>query len=184
LEKYFAQQGFFASGHVAFVDIGWNGTIQHFLAESFGTREDYPEVAGYYFALVNSFHTPGAQCGVTDGLLLDGKRNNPCERAAMDFEELFEQGARALEATTLGYDEDANGRIIPVLKSDDTEDRRQELACNPMIAALQEGVLAHLEHFHAAQALTGFDFDALRPYALGLLERAVVYPEVDEVALI
>jgi glycosyltransferase involved in cell wall biosynthesis/FMN phosphatase YigB (HAD superfamily) len=184
LEAYFEQQGFFDAQRVAFVDIGWNGTIQHFLAESFGERPDYPDVAGYYFALVNSFHAPGDRCGITDGLMLDGKRNNPCERAAVDFEELFEQGARALEATTLGYARDEGGRVLPILKDDSAPDRIAELQCNPSIQAMQEGMLLHLEHFHAAHSLTGFDFAALRPYCMGLIERAVVYPEPDEVELV
>jgi predicted HAD superfamily hydrolase len=181
LEAYFESLGFFASRAVTLVDIGWNGTIQHFLGETFGARGDYPRVAGYYFALANSFHRTSATGGVTEGLILDTRRNNPCERAACDFEELFEQGARSLEATTIGYARSDAG-VVPLLKDDDAADRQEELRCNPSIAAMQEGVMLHLEHFHAARRLTGFGFDALKPYVLGLVERAVVYPDVDEVA--
>lgn len=184
LEAYFEQEGFFKASSVVFVDIGWNGTIQHFMGESFGHRPDYPGVSGYYFALVNSFHRVTEKGGPAEGILLDGKRGNPCERAASDFEELFEQCARSPEATTLGYAADADGWVSPVLKDEDAADRIEEQLCNPPIAEMQAGVMLHLEHFHAARELSGFDFDALKPYVLGLIERAVVHPTQEEVEYI
>lgn len=181
LQAYFEQQGFFACTRAALVDIGWNGTIQKFLFDSFGQRPDYPQVHGWYFAFVAAMH---GDCGMGDrieGLMLDVRRGNPYERAPMDFEEIFEQAARCAQGTTLGYQED-NGRIVPRLKSDDAPDRCAELSCNPLIAQLQAGVLEHLEHFYALHELSGYSAAQLKPYVHALLERAVVYPTPEEVA--
>lgn len=181
LQRYFAQQGFFGCARVALVDIGWNGTIQKFLRDSFGARPDYPDVHGWYFAFVAAMHGDFGMGERISGLMLDARRSNPFERTPMDFEEIFEQGARSGEATTLGY-ADADGRVVPVLKDDGAPDRQGEIACNPLIERFQQGVLDHLDHFHAAWKLTGYGFDEIKPYVLGLLERAVVYPTREEIA--
>lgn len=181
LRDYFAQLGFFSHARVAMVDIGWNGTIQRFMEQAFGDDAGYPQVDGYYFALMNGmYRTPLAQ-GSIEGLILDQRRASPQERAAYDFEELFEQGARALHATTVGYRREG-GAVEPVLKEDAAADRQAEIRCNPLIDSLQDGVLLCLEHFHAAHRLSGFGFAALKPYALALAERAVAYPTAAEVA--
>ncbi|MGL4185309.1 MAG: haloacid dehalogenase, partial [Thiotrichaceae bacterium] len=75
---------------------------------------------------------------------------------------------------------DQFGYVEPVLKPDTAPDRQAELRCNPLVARLQEGILAHWEHFQAVQKLTGYDSEALRQYVYGLLERAVVYPTAEE----
>ncbi len=177
MERYFEQVGFFDCQTAALVDIGWNGTIQKFLRSSFGHRDDYPGVLGWYFAFAAAIHGSLAD---TEGLMMDARNGRPCDRAPLDFEEIFEQGARATEATTLGYAEEG-GRIVPVLKPDDAPDRQAEIACNPIIEAIQAGVLKQLDHFHAAWRLTGYSHNDLKPYARGLVERAVVYPDREEV---
>ncbi|AHE98942.1 glycosyltransferase [Thioalkalivibrio paradoxus] len=184
LQRYFAEHGFFDSTRVALVDIGWNGTIQKFLEDSFSSRPDFPELHGWYFAFVGQMHGDFGAGERIQGIMFDQRRNDPYERAVMEFEELFEQGARSAEGTTLGYQSDGEGRVHPVLKEDSAPDRQDEISCNPLIERFQQGVLTHLEHFHAAWRLTGYDFDQIRPYTLALVERAVIHPTREEVALI
>ncbi|MBK6744554.1 MAG: HAD family hydrolase [Hydrogenophilales bacterium] len=181
LQGYFEQHGFFECTRVALVDIGWNGTIQKFLRDSFESRPDYPDVHGWYFAFLGAIHGDFGMGDRIEGLILDVRRGDPYERAVMDFEEIFEQGARSGEATTLGYRDGEGGRVEPVLKGDDAPDRQGELACNPMIDGFQRGVLDHLGHFHAATKLTGYGFQDIKPYVLALLERAVASPTQEEV---
>lgn len=180
LRDYFASLGFFDGARVALVDIGWNATIQRFLEQAFADGEAYPQVDGYYFAFMNGMHQGALEHGSIEGLMLDKRRGEPQERAAYDFEELFEQGARALHATTVGY-RCTDGKVVPVLKDDSAPDRQAEIRCNPLIDAIQQGVMLCFEHYLAAQRLTGFGFDVVKPYALALAERAVVYPTQEEV---
>ncbi len=179
LEAYLEQIGFFGHPAVALVDIGWNGTIQRFLRDAFGTRKDFPRLLGYYFAYVGEIHDDNGPDHI-EGLLYDARRDPKTWKVAGEFEELFEQGARSLEATTLGYREH-NGRIEPLLKNDDSPDRRQELASNPKIAELHRGVLSLQPDFLTIQTLTGLGFDDLKPYARALIERMVIYPTREEV---
>ena len=183
LRQYFEQQGFFASDRVALVDIGWNATIQRYLEKAFASDGRFPRVEGYYFAYVHAIHQDALAHGAIHGLILDRRHGNAQERAPLDFEELFEQAARAPHGTTVDYRLEG-GRVEPVFKDDATPDRQAEMACNPSILALQEGVMLCWEHMLAAQALTGVGFAALKPYAQALAERAVVYPTADEVRLV
>jgi FMN phosphatase YigB (HAD superfamily) len=179
LERYLEQVGFFAHQQLALVDIGWNGTVQKFLKQAFGHRADFPIVNGYYFAFVPKMYHDFGKQNYCEGIVHDSRRDNACERIPSEFEEVFEQGARALEATTVGYTETADD-IEPVLKSPQAPDRLAEVACNRMVAAMQEGVMLHWEHFRAVQRLTDYKSHDLLPYVYGLLERAVVYPSREE----
>ncbi|TSE33465.1 glycosyltransferase [Tepidimonas charontis] len=183
LHRYFAQHGFFSCECVALVDIGWNATIQRFLEKAFAAHGPYPTVHGYYFAYVHAIHQDALSHGSIEGLMYDRRRGNAHERAPLDFEELFEQAARAPHGTTIGYQE-VGETVQPIFKDDAAPDRQAELRCNPSIQALQDGVMLYWEHMLAAQTLTGADFAALKPYAMALAERAVVYPTPQEVQLI
>lgn len=179
LQRYLQQVGFFGQQRVALIDIGWNGTVQKFLQQAFAERADFPRLQGFYFAFVPKLYADLADAEAYEGIVHDARRGNACERIPAEFEEIFEQGARSPEATTLGYCEMA-GRIMPVLKADDAPDRQAELACNPLVAQLQAGVLQHWEHFRAVQPLLGYSSQQLLPYVHGVLERAVVYPTREE----
>ena len=161
------------------MDIGWNGTVQKFLKQAFGQRADFPLLHGYYFAFVPKMYADFGDDNVCEGIVHDSRRGNACERIPAEFEEIFEQGARAQEATTIGY-HDCDGIIEPVLKPDSAPDRMAELRCNPSVARMQEGILSHWQHFQAVQKLTGYTSQQLLPYVHGLLERAVVYPTHEE----
>ena len=179
LQCYLEQVGFFAHQRVALVDIGWNGTVQKFLKQAFGQRKDFPLLHGYYFAFVPKLYADFGDNNVCEGIVHDSRRGNACERIPAEFEEIFEQGARSHEATTVAYREQ-DGRVVPVLKAADMPDRKAELACNPLVAQMQQGIAAHWEHFRAVQYLTGYSSQQLLPYVHGVLERAVVYPTREE----
>ena len=179
LERYLEQVGFFAHQRVALVDIGWNGTVQKFLKQAFGHRYDFPLLNGYYFAFVPKMYSDFGANNVCEGIVHDSRRGNACERIPAEFEEIFEQGARSCEATTIGYRE-CEGHIEPVLKPDSAPDRQAELRCNASVARMQEGILCHWAHFRAVQQLIGYNSQQLLPYVHGVLERAVVYPTREE----
>ncbi|MEW8030530.1 MAG: glycosyltransferase [Candidatus Thiodiazotropha sp.] len=180
LERYLEQLGFFSHDTVAFVDIGWNGTIQKYLKSAFGHRDDFPKISGYYFAFVGKIHKEFGEDNRVHGLLYDANSDPEAFKTAAEFEELFEQGARSLEATTLGYTDD-NGTISPLLKPDDTADRQAEIRCNESIRQIHAGILSGTEAFINAYRLTGLKFEQLRPYGFARLERAIIYPQREEI---
>lgn len=179
LEAYLNQIGFFAAETVAFVDIGWNGTIQKFLKQTFGNRKDFPILHGYYFAFVPKLYSDFGENNFSEGLIHDSRRGNACERIPAEVEEIFEQAARSAEGTTLNYAEQ-NGSIVPQLKADTAADRQAEIRCNDWIKSIQSGILDHFEHYQVMQQLSNYRSDQLLPYVHGLLERAIVYPTKEE----
>ena len=182
LAAYLDEAGFFAGGHAALVDIGWNGKIQHALARSFTDRDDLPRLTGLYFGFRGGLgFTPGPG-SQAEGLMLDRPRRRVREQAVLFFEELFEESSRAAHATTVDYAPAADGRMQPVLRQETHPARLAERAANPHIAALQAGVFSFAERFEPARRLTGYRFAELKPYMLSLIERAVVYPTPAEAA--
>ncbi|TCT22180.1 HAD-IA family hydrolase [Thiobaca trueperi] len=181
LGDYLAQNGFFSAQRVGLVDIGWNGSSQRYFQDAYGERADYPHVFGLYLGWVHGIrHSFDPARNTIFGLLYDVRRRNWLEDGVSRFEELFEEGARALHASTLGYARDANGRVEPVLKSDAAPDRRAELAMNPQIDDFRAGALAFAERFVHAARLTGYTFEEIRPFIMTLTERVVAHPTREE----
>lgn len=176
-ESYFTQIGFFESKNVAIVDIGWNGTIQKFLNDCFGNRDDFPKLYGWYFAFVPNMH---GSVENAYGFISEGKGKAQFDSAPQDFEEIFEQAAKSKEPTTVAFRK-KDEKVIPVFKDSRSPDRIEEICSDPFIDSLQKGIRFHMEHFMEAYKLTGYSFNELKPYVSCLLERAVVYPTNEEV---
>ena len=182
LREYLEQIGFFSHKKVALVDIGWNGTIQHFISRLFSGSDNYPECSGLYFSFCAGIPYEFSGKDRLEGIFFDRNRMRATEDSIMAFEELFEEAARSLQATTIAYSRDPETRrIIPVYKDDRSPDRKAETACNPLVASLQEGILEFAGVFFETLGITGYNFADLKPFMLSLAERAVVYPEIEEV---
>lgn len=181
LGDYLTQRGFFSAQRVGLVDIGWNGSSQRYFQDAYGERADYPHVFGLYLGWVRGIrHSFDPDRNTPLGLMYDVRCKNRLEDGVRRFEELFEEGARALHATTLGYARGADGRVEPVLKNDAAPDRRAELAMNPQIDDFRAGSMAFAERFVHAVRLTGYTFEEIRPFVMTLTERVVAQPTLQE----
>lgn len=183
LRQYLAQEGFFAAGQAALVDIGWNGSIQKFFQEAFGDDPDCPHIHGLYLAFIGGIkHSFSADGNTITGVLCDERGKARPQDIFSRFEEIFEEGARALHPTTLAYRlNEESGRVEPVLKQENALDRVAELRSNQRIAQFQEGVMDFAAEFGRALDLTGYGFEDIKPFILTLAERAVAYPTPDEI---
>ncbi|CAK0759822.1 HAD superfamily hydrolase (TIGR01549 family) [Gammaproteobacteria bacterium] len=185
LGDYLAQHGFFSAQRVGLVDIGWNGSSQRYFQDAYGEREDYPHVFGLYLGWMHGIrHSFDPERNTLFGLMYDVRRKNWLEDGVSRFEELFEEGARALHATTLGYVRNADGRVEPVLKDDAAPDRRAELLMNPQIEAFRAGTMGFAGRFVHAMRLTGYDFEDIRPFMMTLIERVVAQPTREEAQML
>ncbi|MBF0100898.1 MAG: glycosyltransferase [Desulfobacterales bacterium] len=190
LEAYLEQIGFFSQQKIALVDIGWNGSIQSYLSQTFTHPQDpkasvYPETYGLYFGFVNGIPHQFSPLDRLDGLVYDARRQTKNEQVCQEFEELFEESARSLEATVIGYTRDIDDdQVSPIFKSDDKPDRQAELSSNPLIMEIQSGMLSFAKRFIDAVQLTGYDFSELKSYTHTIIERAVAYPTQQEVNLL
>ncbi len=182
LEKYLTQLGFFSTKKVAFIDIGWNATIQKFIQDAFVDRDDYPHVYGIYFGFCNGIgHRFDEKKNTIFGILYDERTANWSERVMNRFEEIFEEGARDLQPTVIGYKYDENSsQVQPVFKDDSSYDRQIEIQHNKKIKKIQEGVIDFASEFIRAIRLTGYTFEDIKPFISTLIERAVAFPNKEE----
>ncbi|MCP5274474.1 MAG: HAD hydrolase-like protein [Burkholderiales bacterium] len=184
LYRYLDQHGFFGQEKVAVVDIGWNGSIQKFLEDAFGDLENYPHVFGLYLGFIGGIqhrrHDDDKNTIV--GILCDERGKPRPEDVFSRFEEIFEEGARALHPTTIGYQKAMNSdKIEPVFKADSSQDRAVELRANAHIVQFQEGIIDFASEFTRAIDLTGYSFEDIKPFTLTIAERAIVFPTAEEI---
>lgn len=182
LHTYLAQHDFFAEKQAAVVDIGWNGSIQKFLQEAFGTDKNYPHVFGLYLGFIGGIqHSFDSEKNTLLGILCDERGKARPEDIFSRFEEIFEEGARALHPTTIGYQvTEESGKVDPIFKQDSDYDRLAELSANPDIAQFQAGVIDFTSEFVRAVDLTGYRFKDIKPFILTLTERAIAFPTSTE----
>ena len=180
MESYLDQNGFFNAKRIVMVDIGWNGTTQYGLEQLPRWKNSNNEMWGLFFGFCGVIPYEFGERNHLEGLWYDHTRCNDSERVTLEYEEIFEESTRAAHATTIGYKKN-NSIIEPLLKSDDKLDRRQELASNARIAELQRGIMDFADSFIGAVHLTGYKAKDIHPFMLTLLERAVAFPQRDEV---
>ncbi len=183
LYRYLDQHGFFAQKKVAVVDIGWNGSIQKFLEDAFGNHNNYPHVFGLYMGFIGGIqHCHNHDKNTIVGVLCDERGKPRPQDVFSRFEEIFEEGARALHPTTIGYRKsDDNSQIEPVFQTDAGQDRAAELRANTHIEQFQAGIIDFTSEFARAIDLTGYGFDDIKPFILTLAERAIVFPTPEEI---
>jgi len=180
LKDYLTQHEFFCGEKVAFIDIGWNGTIQNFISTAFGDRSDYPETHGLYFGYCKGIPYEFSDKDFLEGIFYDERRGVVTERIVGEFEELFEESCRASQATTIGYGRGANNRVHPIFKARESSDRQVEIECDKYIQKIQEGILSFVPKYLEAIELTGYSFEEIKPFILTLTERAVSFPRREE----
>lgn len=182
LRKYLEQIGFFSASKVALVDIGWNATIQKFLQDAFIEDENYPNVFGLYLGFRDGIkHNLDRDKNTIIGLLYDERHSNPSERILKRFEEIFEEGARALHPTTIGYFFDQKTKIVsPIFKGNTSYDRIAEIRLNNVIKDIQNGVIDFSREFLRAIKLTGYSFSDIKPFISTIIERCIAFPNSEE----
>jgi len=117
-----------------------------------------------------------------EGVMYDEKDRDVVARAMMNFEELFEESARSLEGSIIGYRDDCeSGYIEPIRKPDHLPERQAENSVNDKIRMLQNGILQSVDTYLTIQRLTGNTFRDNCPVARGMIERALVRPTQQEV---
>ncbi|WP_420264282.1 HAD-IA family hydrolase [Candidatus Magnetominusculus dajiuhuensis] len=184
LERYLNQLHFFGSGKTAFIDIGWSASIQKFLQDTFIPRHDYPHVYGLYFGFSNlGQYNFDETRNTVIGILLDQRRASAVEQIFARFEELFEEGARSLQPTTVGYKINPKTDMVePVFKDDKDSGRAVELLNNDLIRAMKEGAVDFSKEFLRSVLLTGCTFEDIKPFIMTTAERCIAFPSKEEMS--
>jgi len=180
LLHYLESLDFFGGGDVALADIGWLGTLQHYLFQAIRQRADKPRLHGVLFASAGNFPFPLGPDNLLEGFLFDRFRFEFSGSLVMMARPLFEESLRADQPGLLGYAPDPDGcRLIHRDPTDAVS--RQESEQHRYYAPLQEGIRDAVRRFGPALRISGFNPADLRPWFHVLLNRHVAFPSTRDI---
>lgn len=186
---------------VALIDVGWDGTIQDNLVRAFGHLPEFPLLHGLYFGRRNMKQVLRYSSSFSNGLIFDQRDYDINAESIQSCATLFEKGAGAPHASTVGHERLEDGLVRPVFKSEQAFSRQGEVVSDPAVAVMQQGAVDFAAQY-ARQvqpvqqaAVEAVDDGAIAaapapiasryvPFVKGLLTRHVAYPTLEEAALI
>ncbi len=180
LESYLNQEGFFDHPDVALVDIGWLGTIQHFLVEAINHRLHKPRVHGLLFGASRLMPYRDNHQSRVQGLVYDRLRFSFPESLVETVKDLFEETCRAPHPSVMGYRR-RYAEVEPVLRDEQDADAVAEAEQNEYYEPLRQGVFDAAARFGAAMAVTGYGAHHLKPWMNYLLTSRIAFPKAVEV---
>ncbi|MFC1664100.1 hypothetical protein ACFL17_00545, partial [Pseudomonadota bacterium] len=141
LEAYLKSENFFDQSDIALVDIGWLGTIQHFLSNAIAHREDIPNVHGFVLAATRLMAYKNSYTNYTEGLLYDNYRLDIPASTLLCMKDILEEICRAPHPTLLSYTLIDSEVKLNFRSKDDAvgqEEQRQNEYYTPLHAAAQQ----------------------------------------------
>jgi len=112
LIAYLEQEGFFDAGPVGTIDIGWMGGSQDSLYKIAASHKPDIEIHGFYFGLFHYSHYTSARNRKTAYAI---RPNHVEDNIVALHTELL---AQADHGQTVGYERQADGRVVPRLRDD------------------------------------------------------------------
>ncbi len=185
LASYLDQCQFWGENRkVALVDIGWHGTIQDNLVRAFNQRPDFPLVHGLYFGRRQMKTFLKYSGSFSHGLIFDDRQRHINGESINSCVELFEKGAGAPHASTIGYEYSETGTVQPVFKPDWRRSRQGELASDAAIAVMQQGALDFARQYGQQFQAKPFTAESMKPFLEALITRHIAFPTHQEALLV
>ncbi|GJL81661.1 MAG: hypothetical protein DHS20C01_12950 [marine bacterium B5-7] len=180
LESYLNQEGFFDQPDVALVDIGWLGTIQHFLVDAISHRLHKPRIHGLLLGATRLMPYRDNHESRVRGIVYDAMRFSFPESLVQTVKDLFEETCRAPHPSVVGYQR-RYASVEPVFRETIDASAMAEEEQNEYYASLRQGVFDAAPRFAAAMAVTGYSAHHLKPWIKWLLTARLAFPSTNEV---
>ena len=181
LRAYLEQCHFFGKNRkVALIDIGWDGTIQDNLVRAFNHLPTFPLLHGLYFGRREFKAFLKFSSSFSNGLIFDTRELSVHEKSPSNCVELFEKGAGAPHASTLGYERSESGTVRPIFRSAHSPSRQEEITGNLAVAVMQQGILDFARCYAKELQTQPFSGDSVVPFTQGLITRHMAFPTSDE----
>lgn len=169
---------------VALVDIGWHGTIQDNLVRAFNHRPDFPLIYGLYFGRRQMKPFLKYSGSFSYGLMFDDRQRRINGESINSCVELFEKGAGAPHASTIGYEYTEAGAVRPVFKPDERRSRQGELAADAAVAVMQQGALDFARQYGQQLKAQTFTAESMKPFVEALVTRHISFPTYQEAFMV
>ncbi len=173
LVEWLKGQGVFNDGRIAFVDIGWNATIQRSFRAVCQLGNRSTDLTGYYLGTKAPAHA-GAMAGSVRGYLFEAGMPHDRVSTVFSFCQLIEFICTSARGSLKGFRREGTGQVVPVHGT--TEHSPTQAA---RIAQLHAGALAYANGLREERLV--FGFDAIGPEAaMRRLTRVIRRPTVEE----
>ena len=173
LRRYLEQQQLFGTRRVAFIDIGWKGSMQDNVVAAFRGSPGFPEVHGLYLGYQVP-EAPPPPPWPREGYLADTRRGDTDDEDFFLNSSIFEMATTANHGTTTGYRPGRGNpqKLVPVLEHHEVE---RGLAERFFLGA-QEAIYAHARAFAEMRPALPFSSEELRAGVLAPFLRYARYP--------
>ena len=108
---YLGKLGVFDESEVAVVDIGWNGSMQNYLFKIAQQQKHFESLVGLYFGLTAERHRLAQDKSCVHSF----EQENVGDFQFCHDAKFFEILASAPHGSTIGYREDEDGNVVPIL---------------------------------------------------------------------
>lgn len=174
-KTYLEQEGIFSVDKVAFVDVGWKGTIQDNIVRAFEEYKDFPDVYGYYIGLVTNSSNDNLR-SQKFGFLADTRENNHINNVVFKNGSVFEMCTTPNHGTTVGYQYE--GKIVkPILVSYEEEHENFRNHFADVFAAIHD----YTKSFLKTYPLFDSNLGEAKYYYFDQVRRYILYPTRNEV---
>lgn len=173
-EGYLSENDMFKHENVAFVDIGWKGTIQDNIVKAFVNNTSFPKVHGFYLGLLEG-STKTFENSVKSGFFAEDKNGNYIENVIFKNGSLFEMCTTPNHGTTIGYVK-KNNSVEPILKAYEVEKENYKKYFVDVFEAIQD----YLQDFLSIEPLIIEKTQYLKLYYIDQIRRYILYPTKKE----
>jgi len=180
LQRYLEQEGFFEHEEVAIVDIGWLGTIQHYITDAVGHRSDMPRLNGFTLGAIRLMPYHDDWNSKLEGLVHDAYRPSFFTAMTDMIKPILEEVCRAPHPTLLGY-ELVKGEVELRFRTTEDAVGQAEIAQDAYYAPLHEGIMEAARRYGPAVLLSGYNTNQLKPWLNFMLLARVAFPRTAEV---
>jgi predicted HAD superfamily hydrolase len=181
LQLYLEEQDFFNHDKVAFVDIGWLGTIQHYLTDALDQRTDTPRVFGFTFGAIRAVSYEKDCRSSVEGLVHDLHWSSFFTSMTNMIKPILEEVCRAPHPTLLGYEiEDGKSKLV--FRRTDDDVGQAEISQDAYFRPLHEGIVDAARRYAPAAQINGYSTAQLRPWLNYMYLMRVAFPKTKEVS--
>jgi len=183
LVNYLTTEKFFAQDDVALVDIGWLGTIQHFLSDAISTRTNNPRIHGFVLAATRLMPYKNDHSNYTEGLLYDSNRIDVPTSVILYIKDVLEEICRGPHPTLISYNLKSNQAELNFRDDKDlvAEAENQQ---SQYYAPLHAGILDATTQYANAVNLFNYSAIQLRPWINTVLLNRIAFPKASEISRI
>ena len=179
--EYLSDIGFFDNENIAFIDIGWLGTIQTFFCNSISHQTQKPNIHGFMLAATRYVEYEQTPKNYFEGLVYDGHKTDLSMALLENIRDIFEEITRSPDPTLVGFKRNEQGKVVPSLRQSDDHVGQNEKRQTEHYQPAQAGILAGVESYARSQELFGFTTSDLQPWLKLMTIQRIAYPTKGEV---